>query len=98
MNITAGNWQTAITERFGIRYPIFAFAHSADVIVEVVKAGGFGVFGGTRNTPDEIRSVLQDIRSRVGDRPFGIDLVIPKGMPAHNNRETIEAEIRDSHG
>ena len=97
MNITSGSWQTAITERFGIRYPIFAFAHSADVIVEVVKAGGFGVFGGTRNTPDEIRSVLQDIRARVGDRPFGIDLVIPKGMPAHNNRETIESEIPDGH-
>lgn len=97
MKIAPGNWQTAFTERLGVRYPIVAFAHSTDVIVEVVKAGGFGVFGGTRNTPDEIRSVLKEIRSRVGDRPFGIDLVIPRGMPASNNREVIEAEIPDGH-
>lgn len=97
MHIAHGNWQTAATEHFGIRYPIFAFAHSADVVVEVVKAGGFGVFGGTRNTPDEIRDVLKEIRSRVGDRPFGIDLVIPRGMPEHNNRESIEAQIPDGH-
>ena len=86
-----------VTEMLDIDYPIFAFAHHEDVIVEVVKAGGIGIYGGTRKTPQEIRNVLKAIRGRVGDRPFGIDLVIPKGMPETNNREEIEAHIPTGH-
>lgn len=88
---------TRVSDMLGVEYPIFAFAHHEDVIVEACKAGGVGIYGGTRKTPSEIRDVLKAIRSRVGDRPFGIDLVIPKGMPAHNNREEIEAQIPVEH-
>lgn len=89
--------QSRVTEMLGVKYPIFAFAHSEDVIVEVCKQGGIGVYGGTRKTPSEIRQVLKNIRERVGERPFGIDLVIPKGMPERNNREEIEAKIPQEH-
>jgi len=89
--------RTRVSDMLGIEYPIFAFAHHEDVIVEVCKAGAIGVYGGTRKTPAEIRDVLANIRARVGDRPFGIDLVIPKGMPQHNNREDIEAQIPSEH-
>lgn len=89
--------KTPIAERLGIDYPIFAFAHHEDVIVEVCKAGGIGIYGGTRKTPNEIRQILKNIRERVGDRPFGIDLVIPRGMPENNNREEIEAELPTEH-
>ena len=89
--------RTRVSEMLGIEYPIFAFAHHEDVIVETVKAGGIGIYGGTRKTPQAIRDVLENIRSRVGDRPFGIDLVIPKGMPAENNREEIEAQLPAEH-
>jgi NAD(P)H-dependent flavin oxidoreductase YrpB (nitropropane dioxygenase family) len=91
------HWHTAFSDRFGIAYPIAGFSHSVDVVVEVTRAGGFGVFAATRNTPDEIESELHEIRDRVGDRPFGVDLVIPKGMPARNNREAIEAELPAEH-
>jgi NAD(P)H-dependent flavin oxidoreductase YrpB (nitropropane dioxygenase family) len=37
------------------------------------------------------------IRAAVGDKPFGIDLVMPPGMPEQDNREAIEAEIPDGH-
>jgi NAD(P)H-dependent flavin oxidoreductase YrpB (nitropropane dioxygenase family) len=95
--MTDKRWTTAITKRFGITYPIFAFSHSVDVVIAVSKAGGFGVFGGTRSTPDEIEAALHAIRAGIGDKPFGIDLVIPQGMPAKNNREDIEAEIPAGH-
>lgn len=88
---------TPICDEYGITVPIFGFAHSVDVVVEVCLAGGLGVFGGTRNTPDEIAAALKEIRSRVGSRPFGIDLVIPQGMPERNNREDIEAQLPDEH-
>jgi NAD(P)H-dependent flavin oxidoreductase YrpB (nitropropane dioxygenase family) len=88
---------TPICDRLGITYPIFGFNHSIDVTVEVCKAGGIGIYGATRRTPEEIRTELAEIRSRVGDRPFGVDLVLPQGMPARNNREVIEAALPDEH-
>lgn len=88
---------TEVAEMLGIRYPIFAFAHHEDVIVEACKAGAIGIYGGTRKTPSEIRQTLRNIRSRLGDMPFGIDLVIPRGMPATNNREEIETQIPAEH-
>jgi NAD(P)H-dependent flavin oxidoreductase YrpB (nitropropane dioxygenase family) len=81
----------------GITHPIFAFSHSVDVVVAVCQAGGMGVLGATRNFPEEIEAMLAEIRERVGDRPFGVDLVLPKGMPDRNNREDIEAQIPDEH-
>ena len=41
--------RTRVCEMFGIDVPIFAFSHCRDVVVEVSKAGGFGVFGGGIN-------------------------------------------------
>lgn len=89
--------RTPICDDLAIEYPIFGFNHSIDVTVEVCKAGGLGVYGATRNTPDEIRERLREIRARVGDRPFGVDLVLPQGMPARNNREEIEALLPTAH-
>ena len=89
--------RTRITEMFEVEHPIFGFAHSEDVTAEIVNHGGIGVFGGTRSTPDEIASALRNIRERVGNRPFGIDLVIPRGMPESDNRENIEAQLPDEH-
>ena len=89
--------KTAICEQFGLRYPIFGFTHSVDVCVEVTKAGGMGILGATRSTPEEIKRDLAEIRSRVGKLPFGVDLVLPKGMPERNNREEIEAQLPYEH-
>jgi len=87
------NLTTSVCDMLGIQYPIFGFTHSVDVVVEVCKAGGMGILGATRNTPEEIRRDLAAIRERVGSRPFGVDLVLPKGMPERNNREEIEAQL-----
>jgi NAD(P)H-dependent flavin oxidoreductase YrpB (nitropropane dioxygenase family) len=89
--------RTPVCDMLGIEYPIFGFNHSVDVTVEVCKAGGVGVYGATRSTPEEIEEALRTIRERVGDRPFGVDLVLPSGMPQRNNREDIEAELPDGH-
>jgi NAD(P)H-dependent flavin oxidoreductase YrpB (nitropropane dioxygenase family) len=86
-----------VTDLLGVQYPIFGFVHSVDVVVAICLAGGVGIYGGTRDTPEEIRARLKEIRKRVGDRPFGIDLVLPKGMPERNNREEIEQQIPAGH-
>jgi NAD(P)H-dependent flavin oxidoreductase YrpB (nitropropane dioxygenase family) len=88
---------TPICDRLGIRYPIFGFAHDVKTVAAISNAGGFGVYGATRRFPDEITAELAEIRSLVGDKPFGVDLVLPPGMPEHNSREAIEAEIPEAH-
>jgi len=88
---------TPICEKLDIRYPIFGFAHDVKTVAAITNAGGFGVYGATRRFPHEITAELAQIRSLVGDRPFGVDLVLPPGMPEHNSRAAIEAEIPDAH-
>ena len=88
---------TDVCDLIGIEHPIFAFSHSVDVVVAVCLAGGIGVYGATRQLPEEIEAALREIRSRIGNRPFGVDLVLPKGMPERNNREEIEAALPEEH-
>lgn len=88
---------TPICDRLGITHPIFGFAHDVSTVAAITNAGGFGVYGATRRFPDEIRAELAEIRRLVGNRPFGVDLVLPPGMPEHNSRAAIEAEIPQAH-
>lgn len=88
---------TPICDRLDIRYPIFGFAHDIATVAAISNVGGYGVYGATRRFPHEITEELAKIRELVGDRPFGVDLVLPPGMPEHNSREAIEAEIPAEH-
>lgn len=86
-----------ICDDLKIQYPIFGFAHDVATVAAITNAGGYGVYGATRRFPHEIRDELAQIRALVGDKPFGVDLVLPPGMPEHNSRAEIEAEIPDGH-
>ena len=88
---------TPLCERFGIEVPVFGFAHDIATVAAISNAGGLGVYGATRRFPEEIRDELAEIRSLVGDRPFGVDLVLPDGMPEHDSRKEIEAHLPEAH-
>ena len=86
-----------ICDQLGIETPIFGFAHDIATVAAISNAGGYGVYGATRRFPEEITDELATIRGLVGDKPFGVDLVLPPGMPEHNSREAIELEIPEGH-
>ncbi|MGI9596786.1 MAG: NAD(P)H-dependent flavin oxidoreductase [Acidimicrobiales bacterium] len=88
---------TPLSRRLGIDYPIFGFAHDIATVAAISNAGGIGIYGATRRFPGEIRDELAQLRRLVGDRPFGVDLVLPDGMPEHNSRADIERHIPDGH-
>ena len=69
--------KTAITELFGIDLPILAFTHCRDVVAAVTKAGGMGVLGAVAHSPEQLEIALAWIEAEVGDRPYGIDLIVP---------------------
>ena len=73
--------RTELCDRFGIDVPIFAFSHCRDVVVAVSKAGGMGVLGAGTYTPEKLREELDWIDANIGDKPYGIDIVLPMKIP-----------------
>ena len=69
--------KTAITEMLGIDVPILAFTHCRDVVAAVSKAGGMGVLGAVAHSPAQLEIDLEWIENEIGDRPYGIDLIVP---------------------
>ena len=87
-----------LQDRLGYRHPVFAFSWwDPDVAIAVSKAGGVGIWGCTRRTPDEIHEGISRMRAELGDLPWGVDLVIPAGMPETDDRAAIEAELPQEH-
>ena len=87
---------TRLCDEYGCEVPICAFAHTKDVIVAVTNAGGIGVLGGVGRTPEELRSDIRWIKERVGDKPFGVDLLVPASF-VEGNREDLEELIPQAH-
>ena len=89
---------TRICGRLGCTSPVFGFSWwEPDVAIAVSRAGGVGVWGCTRRTPDEIEMGLTRMKDELGDLPWGVDLVIPSGMPDTDDRAAIEAELPEEH-
>ena len=71
-----------LCERFGIEHPIFqagmGFVSTARLAGAVSAAGGLGVIatGGTME-PDVLREQIAQVREQAGDRPFGVNVLLP---------------------
>ena len=61
------------------------------------KAGGMGVYGIAHDPPDAVPDKLAAIRELAGDRPVGIDIMMPKGMPESDTFESVRAHLPDEH-
>jgi NAD(P)H-dependent flavin oxidoreductase YrpB (nitropropane dioxygenase family) len=84
-----------LCEKLGIDYPIFAFTHCRDVVVAVSKAGGIGVLGAVGFSPEQLKEELDWIDAHIGDKSYGVDVVIPQkyeGMGAMSPEE-MEAQL-----
>ena len=87
--------KTPMTEMFGIDVPIFAFTHCRDVVAEVCKAGGLGVLGGVAHSPAQLEIDLEWIKDEVGDRPFGVDLIVPAKYAGSDEGGLNMGQVRD---
>jgi NAD(P)H-dependent flavin oxidoreductase YrpB (nitropropane dioxygenase family) len=94
---------SSICQMLGIEFPLFAFSHCRDVVAAVSRAGGFGVLGATRHTPESIEVELKWIDEHVNGMPYGLDVLIPenlatrgeKGLTARALADRIPQEHRD---
>ncbi len=94
--MSANPLHSRLCEEYGCEVPVVAFAHTKDVIAAVTNAGGLGVLGAAGTTADELRSSIRWIRERVGNKTFGVDLLVPASF-VEGNREDLEALIPQGH-
>ncbi|MCZ8320776.1 MAG: nitronate monooxygenase [Novosphingobium sp.] len=91
----------AVCRLTGCEFPLFAFSHCRDVVVAVSKAGGFGVLGATRFTPEQLEEELAWIDEHIDGAPYGVDVLVPEIVDPrvaefHDNEERAAA-ISDQH-
>jgi len=75
-------------EMLEIEFPLFAFTHCRDVVVEVSKAGGLGVLGAVGFSPRRLEIELKWIDEHIDGKPYGVDLIVPAKFETQRSQET----------
>lgn len=91
--------RSPICDMLGIDFPLLAFNHCRDVIVEVSKAGGMGVLGAAGLTPEQLEIELNWIDEHIDGKPYGVDIIVPTSMAIKDSDTPAEIEslIPDEH-
>ncbi len=84
--------KSPICEMLGIEFPLVAFTHCRDVVVEVSKAGGMGVLGAAGYDAQSLEIELCWIDAHIGGKPYGVDLIAPTSMAASDD-DTSESML-----
>src|SRR5258705_11306576 len=78
--------RTRICELLGIEHPIvlggMGSATSPELVAAVCEAGGFGVLGATRQSPEELARDAAGVRAPTS-KPFGLNLLLFPERPRH---------------
>lgn len=85
--------RTALTDLLGCEHPLVGFNRSPAVVVEVCRAGGFGVLAAAGYTPEEFAAQLDWIEERIDGRPYGVDLLVP-GRTTRSDPADLVASLR----
>ena len=72
--------KSPICDMLGIDFPLIAFTHCRDVVVEVSKAGGMGVLGAAGYGAQTLEIELNWIDEHIDGKPYGVDLIAPTSM------------------
>ncbi len=85
--------QTQLCRMLGIDFPLLAFSHCRDVVAAVSRAGGFGVFGASGTTPDQLETELAWIDAHTDGRPYGVDLLIPENLSVRTSAGATQGDL-----
>ncbi|MFD7710482.1 NAD(P)H-dependent flavin oxidoreductase [Streptomyces sp. NPDC059785] len=90
--------QTELSKHLGIEHAVFGFTPFPAVAAAISRAGGFGVLGAVRYTaPDDLKRDLDWMQDHVGDRPYGLDVVMPAKKVEGVTEADVEAMIPEGH-
>lgn len=80
---------SALCKTFGIEFPLFAFSHCRDVVVEVSRAGGMGVLGAVDvRSAAAFEAELKWIDEHVDGKPYGVDFIVPAKFEGKGQKQT----------
>ena len=79
-----------VCELLGIEFPLVAFTHCRDVVVEVSKAGGMGVMGVAGMPAEQLEIELSWIDDHIEGKPYGVDVLIPNAMLTRDSQPTAD--------
>lgn len=80
---------TSFTRLAGIEHPLVRFSRSPRVVAAVSKSGGLGALAATAYSPEDLEAHLDWIEAQVGDRPYGVDLLVPESVVAGDPGDPI---------
>lgn len=86
-------FKTALTEMFGIQYPILAapmfLVSNVDLVVEASEAGGIGCFPALNYRPiEQYRDAVKEMKSRT-KKPIGVNIIVNKS----NTRQSEDLKV-----
>jgi len=93
--------QTPLCKLLGIKYPIIlagmARTSGGELAAAVSNAGGLGVIGGLGYTPDQLQTIIDEIKENLTDKslPFGVDLALPQvgGSARKTNHDYTHGQL-----
>ena len=89
-----------ICDMFGVEFPLLAFSHCRDVVVAVSRAGGMGVLGAVKFSPEALEEELRWIDAHIDGMPYGVDLIVPnkiEGKDREVSPEQLLAMVPEEH-
>lgn len=92
--------RSPICDMLEIEFPLLAFSHCRDVVAEVSRAGGLGVFGAVTLPADRLEEELAWIDDHVGGKPYGVDLIVPNKFAGKGEKvpsEELLAAVPEEH-
>jgi NAD(P)H-dependent flavin oxidoreductase YrpB (nitropropane dioxygenase family) len=92
--------QTELVKMFGLGFPLCGFSHCRDVVIALSKAGGLGVLGTARYSPEQFDIELTEIDEALKGRPYGVTIIFPKPKAnddGHNDPAELAAKIPEEY-
>lgn len=92
--------RTSICDLLDIKYPILLAgmgeASTPELAAAVSNAGGLGVLGASAQDPDGLSEWIQRTR-KLTSQPFGVNTLLPSGVPSGGEKKQLRAEIPQTH-
>ncbi len=102
----ANHLRTSLCDLLGIEYPIILAGMAVGgnqvtaptpikLVAEISNAGGLGVMGDSFLNLDELDAGIKELRGLVGDRPFGVDFLLPASRAdVTDSKQEVYAQIK----